>query len=59
MRIIVFLVLVAIIQTFMNEAYSQKSKLPPDYTEIGLKAVLDDIEKKFRFFSSQQMKVIH
>lgn len=58
MRITLFLLLVVILQTFANEAYSQKTKLSLDYTNARLEVVLDDIENLSEFFFLANEKLV-
>jgi TonB-linked SusC/RagA family outer membrane protein len=58
MRITVFLMLAVILQTFANEAYSQKTKLSLDYTNTRLEVVLDDIEELSEFFFLANEKLV-
>jgi len=58
MRITVFLMLAVILQTFANEAYSQKTKLSLDYTNTRLEVVLDDIEDLSEFFFLANEKLV-
>jgi TonB-linked SusC/RagA family outer membrane protein len=59
MRITVFLMLAVILQTFANEAYSQKTKLSLDYTNTRLEVVLDDIEELSEFFFLANEKLVN
>ncbi len=58
MRITLFLFLAVILQTFANEAYSQKTKLSLDYTNARLEVVLDDIENLSEFFFLANEKLV-
>jgi len=58
MRITLFLMLAVILQTFANEAYSQKTKLSLDYTNTKLEVVLDDIENLTEFFFLANEKLV-
>jgi TonB-linked SusC/RagA family outer membrane protein len=58
MRITVFLMLALILQTFANEAYSQKTRLSLDYTNTRLEIVLDDIEELSEFFFLANEKLV-
>jgi len=58
MRITVFLMLAVILQTFANEAYSQKTKLSLDYTDTRLEVVLDDIEELSEFYFLANEKLV-
>jgi TonB-linked SusC/RagA family outer membrane protein len=58
MRITVFLMLAVILQTFANEAYSQKTKLSLDYTNTRLEVVLDEIEELSEFFFLANEKLV-
>lgn len=59
MRITVFLMLAVILQTFANEAYSQKTKLSLDYTNTRLEVVLDEIEELSEFFFLANEKLVN
>ena len=50
MRVIVFLLLVSIFQTFANGAYSQQTKLSLDFSKTKLIDVLEEIEEQSEFF---------
>ena len=50
MRIVVFLVLTAVFQSFAYQSYSQKTKLSLDLSGARLVDVLDEIENKTEFF---------
>ncbi|WP_206611098.1 TonB-dependent receptor [Mariniphaga sediminis] len=58
MRITVFLVLVSILQTFANDAYSQKTRLSLDFPGTKLVDVLDEIENKTEFYFLFNEKLI-
>jgi len=58
MRITLFLMLAVILQTFANEAYSQKTKLSLDYTNTRLEVVLDEIEDLSEFFFLANEKLV-
>lgn len=58
MKITVFFVLVAFIQTFANEAYSQKTKLSLNYSDTRLEVVLDEIEELSEFFFLANEKLV-
>ncbi|MBW6479024.1 MAG: SusC/RagA family TonB-linked outer membrane protein [Bacteroidales bacterium] len=58
MRITLFLMLALILQTFANEAYSQKTKLSLDYTNTRLEVVLDEIEELSEFFFLANEKLV-
>lgn len=58
MKITVFLVLVAFIQTFANEAYSQKTKLSLNYSDTRLEVVLDEIEELSEFYFLANEKLV-
>jgi TonB-linked SusC/RagA family outer membrane protein len=58
MRITLFLMLALILQTFANEAYSQKTKLSLDYTNTRLEVVLDEIEDLTEFFFLANEKLV-
>src|SRR5690554_3525967 len=58
MRITLFLMLAVILQTFANEAYSQKTKLSLDYTNTRLEVVLDEIEELSEFFFLANEKLV-
>jgi len=58
MRITVFLMLAVILQTFANEAYSQKTKLSLDYTDTRLEVVLDNIEELSEFYFLANEKLV-
>src|SRR5690554_4145920 len=59
MRITLFLMLAVILQTFANEAYSQKTKLSLDYTNTRLEVVLDEIEELSEFFFLANEKLVN
>jgi TonB-linked SusC/RagA family outer membrane protein len=58
MRITLFFILAALLQTFANEAYSQKTKLSLDYTNTRLEVVLDDIENLSEFYFLANEKLV-
>ena len=58
MRIIVFLILASILQTFANDAYSQKTKLSFDFQGTKLVDLLDEIENKTEFYFLFNEKLI-
>lgn len=58
MRITLFLMLAVILQTFANEAYSQKTMLSLDYTNTRLEVVLDEIEDLSEFFFLANEKLV-
>jgi TonB-dependent starch-binding outer membrane protein SusC len=58
MRITLFLMLALILQTFANEAYSQKTKLSLDYNNTRLEIVLDEIEELSEFFFLANEKLV-
>jgi TonB-linked SusC/RagA family outer membrane protein len=58
MRVTLFFVLAAILQTVANEAYSQKTKLSLDYTNTRLEVVLDEIENLSEFFFLANEKLV-
>lgn len=58
MRITVFLLLASILQTFANDAYSQKTRLSFDFTGTKLVDVLDEIENKTEFYFLFNEKLI-
>jgi TonB-linked SusC/RagA family outer membrane protein len=50
MRITVFLVTVAVLQTLANESYSQKTKLTLNFSAAKLTEVLDEIENQTEYY---------
>jgi TonB-linked SusC/RagA family outer membrane protein len=58
MRITVFLLLAAILQTFANDAYSQKTRLSLDFSGTKLVDILDEIESKTEFYFLFNEKLI-
>jgi len=58
MRITIFLLLVSILQTFANDAYSQKTRLSLDFSNTKLVDVLDEIEERSEFFFLYNEKLI-
>lgn len=58
MRITTFLLLVSILQTFANGAYSQKARLSLDFSETKLVDVLDEIENLSEFYFLYNEKLI-
>jgi TonB-linked SusC/RagA family outer membrane protein len=50
MRIAVFLMLLAVLQTLANESYSQKTKLTLEFSSAKLTEVLDEIENQTEFY---------
>lgn len=58
MRITVFLLLASILQTFANDAYSQKTRLSLDFPGTKLVDVLDEIENKTEFYFLFNEKLI-
>ena len=58
MRITLFLILVLSLQTFANEAYSQKTRLSLDATNQKLVNVLDEIEDQTEFYFLYNEKLI-
>ncbi len=59
MRITVFLLLASILQTFANDAYSQKTRLSLDFSKTRLVDVLDEIENKTEFYFLFNEKLIN
>jgi len=59
MRITLFLMFAVILQTFANEAYSQKTKLSLDYINTRLEVVLDDIENLSEFYFLANEKLVN
>ncbi len=58
MRIAVFLLLIGLLQTRANDAYSQKTKLSINFTNTKLVEVLDKIENQSEFFFLYNEKLI-
>lgn len=58
MRITVFLLLASILQTFANDAYSQKTRLSLDFQGTKLADALDEIENKTEFYFLFNEKLI-
>ncbi len=58
MRIIVFLLLAAFLQTHANNAYAQRTKLSLNYHKTALEKVLDAIENQSEFFFLYNEKLI-
>lgn len=58
MRIIVFLVLTSILQTFANDSYSQKTRISLNLSGTKLVNVLDEIESKTEFYFLFNEKLI-
>jgi TonB-linked SusC/RagA family outer membrane protein len=58
MRITVFLLLASILQTFANDAYSQRTKLSLDFQGTKLVDALDEIESKTEFYFLFNEKLI-
>lgn len=58
MKITLFFVFAAIIQTFANEAYSQKTIFSLDYTNTRLEVVLNEIEELSEFFFLANEKLV-
>lgn len=58
MRIIVFLLLATIFQTYANDAYSQRTKLSLNFNNTELELVLDAIENQSEFFFLYNEKLI-
>ncbi len=58
MRIIVFLLLVTIFQTYANDAYSQRTKLSLAFNNTELELVLDAIENQSEFFFLYNEKLV-
>ena len=50
MRISVFLLLAAVLQTFANDVYAEKTKLTLDFSQARLVDVLDEIEESSEFY---------
>jgi TonB-dependent starch-binding outer membrane protein SusC len=59
MRITVFLLLVSILQTFANDAYSQKTRLSLDFSKTKLVDVFDEIEERSEFFFLFNEKLVN
>src|SRR5690554_806900 len=59
MRITLFLMLAVILQTFANEAYSQKTRLSLDFSNTRLEVVLDDIENISEFYFLVNEKLVN
>jgi TonB-linked SusC/RagA family outer membrane protein len=58
MRITFFLLLVGFLQTYANDAYSQKTRLSVSFTDTQLAKVLDQIENESEFFFLYNEKLI-
>lgn len=58
MRIIVFLLLATIFQTYANDAYSQRTKLSLNFNNTALEQVLDAIENQSEFFFLYNEKLV-
>ncbi len=58
MRIIVFLLLATIFQTYANDAYSQRAKLSLNFNNTELEQVLDAIENQSEFFFLYNEKLV-
>lgn len=58
MRITIFLLLASILQTFANDAYSQKTRLSLDFSKTRLVDVFDKIEEVSEFFFLYNEKLI-
>ncbi len=58
MRITIFLLFVSILQTFANDAYSQKTKLSLGFSNTKLVDVLDEIENLSEFYFLYNEKLI-
>ena len=58
MRIIVFLLLISIFQTYANDAYSQRTKLSLNFNNTELELVLDAIENQSEFFFLYNEKLV-
>ncbi len=58
MRIIVFLLLAAFLQTHANNAYAQRTKLSVDYYKTAIEEVLDAIENQSELFFLYNEKLI-
>ena len=58
MRIIVFLLLATIFQTYANDAYSQRTKLSLNFNNTELELVLDAIENQSEFFFLYNEKLV-
>lgn len=58
MRIIVFLLLAAFLQTHANNAYAQRTKLSVHYNNTALEKVLDAIEDQSEFFFLYNEKLV-
>lgn len=58
MRITVFLLLASIIQTFANDAYSQKTRLSLDFSNTKLVDVFDEIEELSEFYFLYNEKLV-
>ncbi len=58
MRITVFLILASILQTFANDAYSQKTRLSLNLQKTKLVDALDEIESKTEFYFLFNEKLI-
>ncbi|GAP68837.1 TonB-linked outer membrane protein, SusC/RagA family [Bacteroidales bacterium 6E] len=58
MRIIVFLLLATILQTYANDAYAQRTKLSLNFNNTALEQVLDAIENQSEFFFLYNEKLV-
>lgn len=58
MRIIVFLLLATIFQTYANDAYAQRTKLSLNFNDTELELVLDAIENQSEFFFLYNEKLV-
>jgi len=59
MRITIFILLASILQSFANDAYSQKTRLSLDVTNQKLVDVLDEIENKTEYYFLYNEKLIN
>lgn len=58
MRIIVFLLLATFLQSYANDAYSQRTRLSVNYNNTSLEQVLDAIENQSEFFFLYNEKLV-
>jgi TonB-linked SusC/RagA family outer membrane protein len=59
MRITLFLLLVSVLQTIANDAYSQKTRLSLNFSNTKLEDVLDEIEERSEFFFLYNEKLVN
>ncbi len=58
MRITLFVLLAAVLQTFANGAYSQKTRLSLDFSNTKLVDILDEIENRSEFYFLYNEKLV-